>query len=242
MMELSTPDCCWVDMYAPLHAQAREQALHEDMRVTSESDSNTEDEADRCIEVPMADTAPERGRQAFTCVPCGLTFKNKEKRIMHERRKHTGEKPFVCRYGCGAAFVCASDCGRHENKHIGLRPHACTYAGCGKRFASKQQLNTHVMRLHTFEKPWGCLMCDKRFTTKGQLTEHTRWHTGEKPYVCDHAGCGKRFTTRSELTIHARDHLDVKPFPCRHDGCTRSFLTGYARTCHERRVHALFKK
>lgn len=242
----------WVDMYAPLHAQARAQGRQEaaknDLPVTSESEVEEEDEEDqdveRCVEVqdvhaPSTWCVQARGqvKRPFVCTKCGLTFVSGDKLRVHDRRKHTGEKPYVCRHGCGSAFVNAWDCKVHERTHTGEKPYACDH--CGQRFANKQQVKVHVMRMHTYEKPWECGQCGKAFTTKGQLTEHTRWHTGEKPYACAHPGCGKRFTTRGELTVHKRDHLAEKPFPCRHPGCARRFTVPYVRKKHEQERHDL---
>ena len=33
-------------------------------------------------------------------------------------------------------------------------------------------------------KPHGCSRCSKSFTSVHQLAQHTRVHTGEKPYKC----------------------------------------------------------
>jgi len=241
---MAVMDISWVDMYAPLHEQARaqerEEAAENDLPVTSESD-----EGETCAEVqevntPLTSCPQARGKfkRPYTCTKCGETFVSNDKLKVHDRRKHTGEKPYACRMpGCCSAFVNSWDRTMHERTHSGEKPHACTY--CGQRFANNQQRKVHEMRMHTHEKPWACGQCGKTFTTKGQLTDHTRCHTGEKPYACAHPGCGKRFRTQSQLTIHARDHLAVKPFPCRHPGCHRRFTVRFVRKKHELDLHGL---
>lgn len=235
-------DSPWVDMYAPLHSQARAQeweaaAAENDLPVTSESEACEDDEEVTGVEVQEANTPITAFKRPYACTKCDQTFCSSDKLKVHERRKHTGEKPYVCQHGCGSAFVNAWDRKMHERTHTGEKPYACAH--CGQRFASKQQMKVHAMRMHTHEKPWECGQCGKAFTTKGQLTEHTRWHTGAKPYACAHPGCGKRFTTKGELTVHARDHLAVKPFPCRHPDCERRFTVRFVRKKHEREKHGL---
>lgn len=258
---LPPPSCCqasmavvdspWVDMYAPLRAQARAQereeaAAENDQPITSESEAcEDEEEEETCIVVPTEDTpittcakARCKPKRPYACTKCGETFASGDKLRVHDRRKHTGEKPYACRMpGCGWAFVNSWDRTVHERTHTGEKRYACEH--CGQKFAAKQQMKVHVMRMHTFEKPWKCGECSKAFTTKGQLTEHVRWHTGEKPFECAHPGCGKRFTTKGELTVHVRDHLAVKPFPCRHPGCERQFTVRFVRKTHEREKHGL---
>lgn len=53
----------------------------------------------------------------------------------------------------------------------GERPHGCVH--CGKTFAHKHCLNTHLL-LHSTDRPYQCNECKKSFTLKHHLLTHSR--------------------------------------------------------------------
>lgn len=59
---------------------------------------------------------------------------------------------------------------------------------------------------------YNCSFCTKIFTNGKQLAQHTRIHTGERPYVCP--TCQKAFTQLGNLQLHKRIHEGTKPFQC----------------------------
>lgn len=73
---------------------------------------------------------------------------------------------------------------------------------CGKSFndVDRHKKRVHVESRHQYQ----CTICDKKLTSKWNLTVHNRLHTGEKPFTCE--VCGKSFHQKVELKLHARNN------------------------------------
>lgn len=56
---------------------------------------------------------------------------------------------------------------------------------------------SHVVCLG--EKKYECKVCKKRYYQNGNLQEHMRIHTGEKPFICEY--CSIAFRTSSQVCI-----------------------------------------
>lgn len=96
----------------------------------------------------------------------------------------------------------------HSNYSPGEKPYICEVKICGRSFAERGNLKTHL-RTHMGLKPFICEIdkCGKEFSTQGHLKDHQRRHTGERPYKCP--VCEKGFMRSSTMNVHHKWHKGV---------------------------------
>ncbi|EDW26093.1 GL15426 [Drosophila persimilis] len=102
-------------------------------------------------------------------------------------------------------------------------------AYCEKKYSRKAQLDEHTAT-HTGDRPFECLVCEKKFIRKIHLAEHTRIHTGDRPYEC--LTCGKTFPRKYTLLKHNRIHTGGHPSDCPQKK-EKSFDDSYKLEIHE---------
>ena len=82
------------------------------------------------------------------------------------------------------------------------KPFSCSH--CGKSFSSKSNYLKNHLVLHTGEKKYKCVQCERTFSQSGHLRTHMMTHTGEKRYSC--VQCLKSFSRGSSLKKHTMIH------------------------------------
>uniref|UniRef100_A0A182SHK5 Protein krueppel n=1 Tax=Anopheles maculatus TaxID=74869 RepID=A0A182SHK5_9DIPT len=82
---------------------------------------------------------------------------------------------------------------------------------CEKRFTTKGNLKAHV-HLHNNIKPYRCEVCGDEFSRKHNYNVHKIRHTGERTHKCP--VCDKSFVCSVNLKNHMVMHSDVKPYNC----------------------------
>ena len=67
----------------------------------------------------------------------------------------------------------------------------CPTLSCNKKIASTNSFHSHIHIVHR-EASHQCDHCTKKFKTSGSLAHHTaRWHTSDRPLVCQECGEGQ---------------------------------------------------
>ncbi|GFS66036.1 hypothetical protein TNIN_85062 [Trichonephila inaurata madagascariensis] len=130
----------------------------------------------------------------FACPQCPYTSHYKSNLNRHIR-KHSGERPFVCKIDFDGSWIKDSDASSSEQKKRHL--HHCTL--CSYATSNKCHLKTHF-RKHTGERPYLCKVCGKGYSSKQNLQSHEYLHAMQKLHTCKI--CKENFRNKSALEYH----------------------------------------
>nr|XP_057944323.1 zinc finger protein ZFP2-like [Doryrhamphus excisus]XP_057944324.1 zinc finger protein ZFP2-like [Doryrhamphus excisus] len=138
------------------------------------------------------------GEKPFQCTECDRCFSRSESLKRHIR-SHTGERPYICDF-CSKAFYSRHDLNIHMLIHTGEKPHICTV--CGKGFTQRGNMIEHKKSVHFRSEKYDCTECSASFNRYKSLILHQRVHTGEKPYHC--LPCDRSFSWSHCLRRHRK--------------------------------------
>lgn len=105
---------------------------------------------------------------------------------------------------------------------------------CDRKFHTRKELFNHS-KFHTSSKNI-CGECGKCFSSGGSLLRHSLIHTDQKPFVC--GTCGKAFTQKGSLMRHEAVHISERgeqPHVCKI--CDRAFPLKQMLDRHEKKAH-----
>ncbi|XP_076288007.1 uncharacterized protein LOC143212765 isoform X9 [Lasioglossum baleicum] len=141
------------------------------------------------------------GTSQHMCDVCGKFYTSNYSLYKHRKVAHLNEYKFHCTV-CNKRLLTQGNLDNHMKQHN--RTYECKE--CGKVFASKRYLATHVTT-HTGVKPYTCHICKKNFRTSHMRNTHLLTHSAERPHICDL--CGQSFKRRYYMIEHRRKHPDA---------------------------------
>jgi hypothetical protein len=125
------------------------------------------------------------------CEICGVEFSAEQALTQHMNARHTGKKPFECKY-CGKRFP------QQSAKSVlffnPCRPSTLTFLAIHER-------------THTGERPLSCHICHKSFPESSNMSKHMKTHGEIGEFACNFPGCNKSYVRKNALKNHQRnDH------------------------------------
>nr|XP_020649321.1 GDNF-inducible zinc finger protein 1-like isoform X1 [Pogona vitticeps] len=139
----------------------------------------------------------------YACDKCNRSFPFAKQYQSHMELEH--ETRLVIKYNCSVCGQLFSSCQNLRNHRLAIHSSERRFPCllCDKKFKRQKDTKDHVRRVHEKKRsPQRCPYCDKVISSKCGLTVHIRTHTGEKPYKCE--CCPARFAQRSAFNTHVR--------------------------------------
>lgn len=104
------------------------------------------------------------------CTICLKTFSDLEVHM----RKHTGERPFLCKL-CNQSYATKRSLSHHMAfKHENATKFKCSIGECTRTFPTAMMLEFHLLKQHTNNTPYVCQHCARGFFRASDLSRHLR--------------------------------------------------------------------
>ena len=125
----------------------------------------------------MPDNIPRYEKGDTYCNICKEEQNTHQGLVTHYQKHHENKSMFTCRE-CGKGFMRVEGHQKHMQGHNSAKMIKCTDNTCTKTFTDKLGLKAHIKLKHSGEKErikckFAERGCQKTFTVKGNMTEHT---------------------------------------------------------------------
>ncbi|XP_075989127.1 uncharacterized protein LOC142985076 isoform X12 [Anticarsia gemmatalis] len=169
----------------------------------------------------------------FSCDICKLEFVKKTRLNYHISIVHKGKERVKAKKcpKCSETFKEHYSKMKHLKEAHGIS-NTFTCHVCNSKFPSRRNLTEHSNRFHT--QKYKCKICSKCFTIESKLKQHLKAHTGERNYICPI--CKNAYMHKVSLKKHMRSHNSV--FVC--SQCTTSFATRAELVKHVNEWHPTY--
>lgn len=171
------------------------------------------------------------------CNFCSKKFKHRYALEYHINRRHKCELNFPCDFpGCKWTFhtrvekrnhsknvhepktIICDICGNYYSTYSMLKKHKSIHEEfkypcqeCNVKCRTRNLLNVHIKRKHTFQKDHKCETCGESFFRAQELSHHIALtHLGIR-YGCTVAGCTSSLSRKDAYLTHLKSHTNLTP-------------------------------
>lgn len=142
------------------------------------------------------------GSRVFKCEQCPKIYPTSSALKEHITIFHLKERPFECAE-CGIRFGRKGGLRRHMQMVHENQLYMCPFDGCTHPgYKCTKALAAHIRSVHTKDRPFRCMLCDRTFVRKNDLKTHEMTHQATASLIC--TDCNKAFKRLAGLRAHKK--------------------------------------